>query len=94
MSLALILDAYRRKHNLSQKQLADRMTCKPAFISQLLSGSRKRTSLENAKKYSGQLEGQVTISDFLGLSEYHTHPQPKNSIKNFIRHLFKRGKAT
>jgi len=85
MNLSLILNAYRRKNNLSQKQLAVKLKCSPAFVSQLLSGERKRTGIETAKRYSAHLEGQITVNEFLGLSGYHIQSQPKNSIIKRIR---------
>ena len=94
MKLSVKLDAYRRKHNLNQKQLAERMTCKPAFVSQLLSGVRKSTSIENAKIYSAQLEGQISVNDFIGLSDYHIQTENKKSIINRICKKIFMGKST
>jgi len=86
MKLSVKLDAYRREHHLSQKQLAQRMKCSPAFVSQLLSGVRKSTSIEHAKEYSARLDGSISINDFIGLPDYHSNKKTKlNNITFFSR---------
>ena len=60
------LDSYRRKYNLSQEQLADKLECSPAFVSQLLNNKRG-ISVPTAKLYSARLGGEVSVNEFLGI---------------------------
>jgi len=81
------LDSYRKKHDLSQEQLADKLKCSPAFVSQLLNNKRG-ISVPNARLYSERLDGEVTVNDFLGLfdppAKLKKHTPFFQKIKNLL----------